>query len=117
MSEPADITMADAQSASDPMNISINHMPIDNDVSNEHIPDPDEPIYPKPGNGIMARLPPETEDLDWRVDDDFETFSHVVYSGATGTANGEVGGGTGAQKQESDGGKGSEGKLGVSVGA
>jgi len=32
--------------------------------------------YPKAGNGII--LPPESEDLEWLLDDDYETFSHTV---------------------------------------
>lgn len=34
--------------------------------------------YPKAGNGIV--LPPESEDMEWLVDDDYETFSHTVHS-------------------------------------
>lgn len=33
--------------------------------------------YPKPGNGIV--LPPESEDMEWLIDDDYETFSHTVH--------------------------------------
>ena len=33
--------------------------------------------YPKAGNGIV--LPPESQDLEWLVDDDYETFSHTIY--------------------------------------
>lgn len=32
--------------------------------------------YPKAGNGIV--LPPESEDMEWLLDDDYETFSHTV---------------------------------------
>lgn len=31
--------------------------------------------HPKPGHGI--RLPPESEDLPWLIDDDFLAFSHI----------------------------------------
>lgn len=41
---------------------------------------PASPPYPKAGNGLMAKLGPDEEDLDWLVDNgDFESFSHVVY--------------------------------------
>ncbi|KAG9244612.1 hypothetical protein BJ878DRAFT_420995 [Calycina marina] len=41
---------------------------------------PASPPYPKPGNGLMARLGPDDEDSEWLVDDgDFEAFSHTVY--------------------------------------
>lgn len=33
--------------------------------------------YPKAGNGIV--LPPESEDMEWLIDDDYETFSHTVH--------------------------------------
>jgi hypothetical protein len=32
--------------------------------------------YPKPGKGIARTLRPESEDLQWLVDDNFEVFSH-----------------------------------------
>ncbi|KAI9757921.1 MAG: hypothetical protein M4579_003257 [Chaenotheca gracillima] len=40
-------------------------------------PDPSNPLapIPKPGHGL--RLPPESEDLDWLVDEDFTVFSHI----------------------------------------
>ncbi|KAH8808116.1 CoA-transferase family III domain-containing protein [Xylogone sp. PMI_703] len=50
----------------------------DQDGSRESTPA--SPPYPKPGHGLMARLPPDDEDLEWLVDsNDFEAFSHVVY--------------------------------------
>jgi hypothetical protein len=43
---------------------------------------PASPPYPKPGSGLMAKLGPDDEDMEWLVDDgDFEAFSHVVYEG------------------------------------
>jgi hypothetical protein len=43
---------------------------------------PASPPYPKPGSGLMAKLGPDDEDMEWLVDDgDFEAFSHVVYDG------------------------------------
>ena len=33
--------------------------------------------YPKAGNGIL--LPPEREDMEWLIDDDYQTFSHTVH--------------------------------------
>ncbi|PBP15876.1 PHD finger containing protein Phf1 [Diplocarpon rosae] len=42
---------------------------------------PASPPYPKAGNGLMAKLGPDEEDLDWLVDaSDFDTFSHAVYN-------------------------------------
>lgn len=41
---------------------------------------PASPPYPKAGNGLMARLGPDNEDIDWMVDNnDFEVFSHSVF--------------------------------------
>ncbi|KAG9233429.1 hypothetical protein BJ875DRAFT_512196 [Amylocarpus encephaloides] len=41
---------------------------------------PASPPYPKPGNGLMARLGPDEDDIEWLVDNnDFDAFSHVVY--------------------------------------
>jgi hypothetical protein len=45
---------------------------------------PASPPYPKAGQGLMAKLGPDEEDLEWLVDNnDFDAFSHVVYD-ATG---------------------------------
>jgi hypothetical protein len=39
--------------------------------------DTDPPAhYPKPGHGLARTLRPESEDLGWLVDDNFEVFSH-----------------------------------------
>lgn len=39
--------------------------------------DTDPPAhYPKPGNGLARTMRPESEDLQWLVDDNFEVFSH-----------------------------------------
>lgn len=39
--------------------------------------DTDPPAhYPKAGNGLARTLRPESEDLNWLVDDNFEVFSH-----------------------------------------
>ena len=41
--------------------------------------DTDPPAhYPKPGNGLARTLPPDFEDLEHLVDDNFEVFSHQV---------------------------------------
>jgi hypothetical protein len=41
---------------------------------------PASPPYPKPGSGLMAKLGPDEEDLEWLVDGtDFDAFSHTVY--------------------------------------
>lgn len=39
--------------------------------------DTDPPThYPKAGQGLARTLRPESEDLQWLVDDNFEVFSH-----------------------------------------
>ena len=42
--------------------------------------------YPRPGQGLMSTLPPETEDLDWLVDDEndntYGTFTHLYHEPA-----------------------------------
>lgn len=41
---------------------------------------PASPPYPKPGNGLMAKLGPDEEDMEWLVDtNDFDAFSHTIY--------------------------------------
>ncbi|CZT02207.1 uncharacterized protein RAG0_09471 [Rhynchosporium agropyri] len=51
-----------------------------NDNSESRESTPASPPYPKAGNGLMAKLGPDEEDLDWLVDNsDFDSFSHVVY--------------------------------------
>ncbi|KAB8289665.1 hypothetical protein EYC80_010578 [Monilinia laxa] len=41
---------------------------------------PNSPPYPKAGTGLMSKLGPDDEDIDWLVDNgDFEAFSHTVY--------------------------------------
>jgi len=41
---------------------------------------PASPPYPKAGNGLMAKLGPDEDDIEWLVDsNDFDAFSHVVY--------------------------------------
>ncbi|KAF2144896.1 uncharacterized protein K452DRAFT_349281 [Aplosporella prunicola CBS 121167] len=43
--------------------------------------DSDPPAhYPRPGNGLARTLRPESEDLQWLVDDNLEVFSHVYTS-------------------------------------
>ena len=42
---------------------------------------PASPPYPRPGNGLMSKLPPDDQDDDWLVDDnDYVAFSHIVYN-------------------------------------
>lgn len=43
---------------------------------------PASPPYPKPGNGLMAKLPPDDQDLEWLVGEgeDDAAFSHVVFA-------------------------------------
>jgi succinate---hydroxymethylglutarate CoA-transferase len=49
---------------------------------------PASPPYPRPGNGLMAKLPPDDQDLEWLVGEgeDEAAFSHVVF-GAGGDAH------------------------------
>jgi len=60
--------------------------------------DTDPPAhYPKPGHGLARTLRPESEDLNWLVDDNFEVFSHGWKGdgsgmGADGTLDGMGGG-------------------------
>jgi hypothetical protein len=47
--------------------------------------DTDPPAhYPKAGNGLARTLRPESEDLQWLVDDNFEVFSHGWKGDGTG---------------------------------
>jgi hypothetical protein len=47
--------------------------------------DTDPPAhYPKPGNGLARTMRPESEDLEWMVDDNFEVFSHGWKGDGTG---------------------------------
>lgn len=42
---------------------------------------PVSPPYPKAGTGMMSKLGPDEDDLDWLVDhNDFEPFNHIVYN-------------------------------------
>ncbi|QSZ29087.1 hypothetical protein DSL72_003597 [Monilinia vaccinii-corymbosi] len=50
---------------------------------------PNSPPYPKAGTGLMSKLGPDDEDIDWLVDNgDFEAFSHTVYDGEGKAAGG-----------------------------
>ncbi|RKF59589.1 putative phd domain containing protein [Golovinomyces cichoracearum] len=41
---------------------------------------PASPPYPRPGNGLMAKLGPDDVDVDWLVDgNDYGAFSHIVH--------------------------------------
>ncbi|KAF1837333.1 hypothetical protein BDW02DRAFT_162097 [Decorospora gaudefroyi] len=57
--------------------------------------DTDPPAhYPKPGHGLARTLPPESEDLNWLIDNNFEVFSHGwkgdgTGMGADGTLDGQ----------------------------
>ncbi|USP73732.1 sphingoid long-chain base transporter rsb1 [Curvularia clavata] len=47
--------------------------------------DTDPPAhYPKAGNGLARNMRPESEDLNWLVDDNFEVFSHSWKGDGTG---------------------------------
>lgn len=51
--------------------------------------DSDPPAhYPRPGNGLARTLRPESEDLQWLVDDNLEVFSHVYTNDGQGGLNG-----------------------------
>jgi hypothetical protein len=50
---------------------------LDADQEYEDGYDSDPPAhFPKPGNGLARTMRPESEDLQWLVDDNFEVFSH-----------------------------------------
>ena len=41
---------------------------------------PNSPPYPKAGTGLMAKLGPDEDDLEWLVDEsDYQAFSHTMY--------------------------------------
>lgn len=54
--------------------------------------DTDPPAhYPKAGNGLARAMPPESEDLQWLVDENFDVFSHGWKGDGTGLgADGEL---------------------------
>lgn len=58
----------------------------DDDMSRESTPA--SPPYPRPGNGLMARLKSDVDDLEWLVggeDGEEEgAFSHVVFDNGDG---------------------------------
>lgn len=57
----------------------------DNQYDEDDGYDTDPPAhYPKPGNGVARTLRPESEDLNWLVDDNFEVFSHGWKGDGTG---------------------------------
>jgi hypothetical protein len=44
----------------------------------DQLTDPTAVTFPRPGNGLAARaMRPESEDLQWLVDDNLEVFSHI----------------------------------------
>jgi hypothetical protein len=59
-------------------------------IAEEDIPDhpPDSyatASFPKPGQGIAARaMGPESEDMEWLVDDNLEVFSHIYHKNTPG---------------------------------
>jgi hypothetical protein len=44
--------------------------------------------YPKPGNGLARTLPPESEDLPWLIDDNFDVFQQINYQAHAPETNG-----------------------------
>jgi len=43
--------------------------------------DPTAINFPRPGYGLLSRMPPEADDLPWLVDDNLEVFSHIYHKG------------------------------------
>ncbi|KAL2358680.1 hypothetical protein BJ546DRAFT_946182 [Cryomyces antarcticus] len=57
--------------------------------------DTDPPAhYPKPGHGLARQMRPESEDLQWLVDDNFEVFSHIYQVDAQQANQGLLGNGS-----------------------
>lgn len=55
--------------------------------------DDDPPAhFPQPGHGLARTLPPEQDDLQWLVDDNYEVYSHI-YQTDPGAANRGLNGG------------------------
>lgn len=56
----------------------------DGDADNESREStPASPPYPRPGSGLMAKLPPDDQDLDWLVDaNDYGSFNHMMFNRA-----------------------------------
>jgi hypothetical protein len=51
------------------------------DVADSRESTPASPPYPKAGNGLMAKLGPDDQDMEWLEDpNDFGAFSHVLYA-------------------------------------
>jgi len=64
--------------SSAPPQLQVQGMAIDTADSRESTPN--SPPYPKAGNGLMAKLGPDEDDMEWLVDDsDFQAFSHSLY--------------------------------------
>jgi hypothetical protein len=59
------------------------------DEENESYVDHPE-TYPRPGHGLMNKLPPEQQDLQWLVEDDskFDTFNHLYQVDANAAHSG-----------------------------
>ncbi|KAF1987305.1 hypothetical protein K402DRAFT_393006 [Aulographum hederae CBS 113979] len=65
----------------------------DNGVYDDY-EDTDPPThYPKLGNGIARTMRPESEDLQWLVDENTEVFSHTINYGGMGAEGAVVGSG------------------------
>ncbi len=75
MTNPHQTTNAPSQPPNDATKPSSPPSPNGNTIATTYTYDEDIP-YPRPGNGIV--LPPESADLEWLIDDDYETFSHTV---------------------------------------
>lgn len=108
------------------------------DVHYDGYADVDPPTgFPRPGHGLARTLPPEQEDLQWLVDDNYDVYSHYYQSDPQGAHNGvfgdagdtgdasagqaDDGGGTAAEamdlgREARDGGAGDEdAKVGLGV--
>ncbi|KAH7329915.1 hypothetical protein BKA65DRAFT_46408 [Rhexocercosporidium sp. MPI-PUGE-AT-0058] len=77
---PAIATPSFTHASSAPPQLPVQPTDPTNENSDSRESTPASPPYPKAGNGLMAKLGPDEEDLDWLVDNsDFDSFSHVVY--------------------------------------
>jgi hypothetical protein len=77
---PATTNPSFTHASSAPPQLAVQATDLTNENSESRESTPASPPYPKAGNGLMAKLGPDDEDLDWLVDNsDFDSFSHVVY--------------------------------------
>jgi len=78
---PASLTHSLPQQSFTHASSALPQLPVQDDDSRESTPA--SPPYPKAGNGLMAKLGPDDQDLEWLVDaNDYDAFNHVVYDEA-----------------------------------